>query len=605
MDLRRRLVARFPICFLVAASLALAAAFLAFACLGGGARAVGEPPRPVRLAGEYSVDGGPWLRLEPGVPFATDGRHTVVLRGRLSEAASPGEALLFYVRNLYVTLKINGAQVYAFGDPGGKAAFATPGIALASVPLEGLDAGGQLEFTIVNAFRNTVPSVPYLLDSLALGHASQYYLCLLKDGPVVLLSVFVALLGLIVLLLALVAKLLSLADAPRLAALGLFALATGLWVLFSANNYVLPLLVPLPKLAAGMDILSLYLMSAAALLLVHTYTSPPYRRVTAALLAAHCGALSLLLALQLMGAVQLYELQRSFILFTLLCAAGLGLLAADALKNKRPETKLLLLALSPALAGAALETINYFRLFLPRYLAATVGFSATLCLMLALVVHGMKRRSEAALESQALERRVLESNTAVMLSQIQPHFLFNVLVSIQQLCLKDPKEASRAIAGFAHYLRGNLDSLSGARLIPLERELDHVRAYLTLEEIRNPALRVRYDTEVTGFMLPPLSVQPLVENAVRHGVSRRAGGKGMVAIRTAQTEAHWLVVVADNGAGFLPSQAAADGVKHLGIENVRARLAALCGGTLEIFSAPGVGTLAQIQIPKRKDMEAC
>lgn len=585
-------------CFLVVATLLLAAAFLVCACLAGGRAATAQPPRRAQITGVYSVDGGPWQELGPEARFATDARHTVVVRGRLSEGVSQGEALLFYVRNLYVSLKIDGAQVYAFGDPGAEAAFATPGITLASVPLDGLDAQGELEFTLVNAFCNTVPSVPYLLNSLALGHASQYFLCLLQDAPVVLLSVFVVLLGLLVLLLALISRFFSMADTPRLAALGLFALATGLWILFSVNAYILPLLIPLPKLAAAMDILSLYLMSAAALLLVHSYTNPPYRRVTAILLIAQYGALAVLLVLQLLGAVQLYEMQLSFILFTLLCAAGLGLMAADALKNKQPETKLLLLALLPALVGAGLEAVNLFQPFMPRYLAATIGFCTTLGLMLALVVYGMKRRSDEAVESQALEKRVLESQTAVMLSQIQPHFLFNILVAIQQLCLKDPEEASRAIAGFAHYLRGNLDSLSGARLIPLERELEHVKAYLTLEEIRNPALRVRYEIGVSGFSLPPLSVQPLVENAVRHGVARRAGGKGTVTIRTGETDTHWLVTVEDDGPGFRPAQVAADGKKHVGIENVRARLSALCGGALEIFSAPAEGTLAQIQIPK-------
>lgn len=201
------------------------------------------------------------------------------------------------------------------------------------------------------------------------------------------------------------------------------------------------------------------------------------------------------------------------------------------------------------------------------------------------------------------EAELSESRIHIMLSQIQPHFLFNALSSISVLCEKDPLKAQTALSDFSDYLRGNLDSLRRAAPVPFSKELKHVKTYLALEKMRfEEELQVVYDIEAEGFLLPALTVQPLVENAVKYGVGKKPGG-GTVTISTREQEDGYLITVADDGIGYDPAKSKNDGRTHIGIDNVRSRLAAMVGGHLTIESKVGEGTLAIIQIPKGEGHE--
>ena len=188
----------------------------------------------------------------------------------------------------------------------------------------------------------------------------------------------------------------------------------------------------------------------------------------------------------------------------------------------------------------------------------------------------------------------------IMLNQIQPHFLYNTLTAIQDLCHTDPAQAEAAIVKFSRYLRGNMDSLWTERAIPFEQELKHTRIYLELEQMRfEDKLTVRYDIRCADFALPPLSLQPIVENAVRHGVRGNADGAGVVTIATREYPNRYEVSVTDDGPGFRPDSPPTDSQRsHIGIKNVRERLARMRGGTLDIASDIGQGTTVTIALPK-------
>ena len=207
----------------------------------------------------------------------------------------------------------------------------------------------------------------------------------------------------------------------------------------------------------------------------------------------------------------------------------------------------------------------------------------------------LERNEELARSQMALS----ESRIAVMVSQIQPHFMFNTLDTIYQLCEEDPARAQKAIDAFSTFLRANLDSLKQNAPVPIEAELRHVRTYLDLEKMSfEELLDYRFDIVAGGFKVPALCVQTLAENAVKHGVSKRSEG-GTVTIRTRETKVEYLVTVADDGVGFDADVVLLDG-GGLGIDNTRARVKAMCGGTLTITSSPGKGTTAVISIPKEK-----
>jgi two-component sensor histidine kinase len=183
----------------------------------------------------------------------------------------------------------------------------------------------------------------------------------------------------------------------------------------------------------------------------------------------------------------------------------------------------------------------------------------------------------------------------IMMSQIQPHFLYNTLSTIQALCMTDPEKAADVTGKFSSYLRRNLASLQEPGLIPFWKELEHTKAYAAIEEIRFPNIRVTYEIEDSGFSVPPLTVQPMVENAIRHGV--RIRDDGLVTVATRKTDAGHEITIRDNGKGFdVRLIERADGT-HIGIRNVRARVEQICGGTLTVESAPDRGVTVTIRLP--------
>ena len=132
--------------------------------------------------------------------------------------------------------------------------------------------------------------------------------------------------------------------------------------------------------------------------------------------------------------------------------------------------------------------------------------------------------------------------------------------------------------------------------IRFEEELKHVEHYVNIEKVRFPDMNIQYDVEATEFVLPALSVQPLVENAIKHGLMRLETG-GTVVIRSYETPSHFCAAVTDDGVGF-DTSLPIDQKKHVGLRNIRGRLKAMVNGDLILESKPGVDTKAVIMIPK-------
>ena len=196
-----------------------------------------------------------------------------------------------------------------------------------------------------------------------------------------------------------------------------------------------------------------------------------------------------------------------------------------------------------------------------------------------------------------LERELVENEISVIQSQIKPHFLYNALSAIVQLCDENPAQAKKAATDFSAFLRSNMDSLNCSGLISVEKEMDHVKNYLSLEKaIYGKALEIIYIIEAGGFGVPPLTIQPIAENAVKHGIGKKEGG-GSITISVSETEDVYIIAVTDDGAGYDVNEFPENLKQHVGIDNVRKRLA-LYGGTFELSTEWGKGTTAVINLPK-------
>ena len=229
----------------------------------------------------------------------------------------------------------------------------------------------------------------------------------------------------------------------------------------------------------------------------------------------------------------------------------------------------------------------------------TLVFVASLIVLLKVVPQNLNAAiiaRELEAEKMILNAKLTESRISTMISQIQPHFIYNTLGTIEQLCITEPKAASKLVRNFSLYLRGNFSELDNAKPITFSQEMNHVKHYTDIEQVRFPDMTIQYDLRSVEFLLPALSVQPLVENAIKHGLMGLEEG-GIVTISAYETEKYYMVEVTDDGVGF-DMNAGYDETKHVGIKNIRGRIEAMCGGTLSIESKIESGTKATIKIPK-------
>jgi signal transduction histidine kinase len=220
--------------------------------------------------------------------------------------------------------------------------------------------------------------------------------------------------------------------------------------------------------------------------------------------------------------------------------------------------------------------------------------------LVAHVVSYTRALREREIRAVQLEEQLAKTRLLVLKNQLQPHFLFNTMHSISSLMLTDVRAADRMMTRLGDLLRMSLES-AGTQITTLSREIEFLNCYLEIEKVRfAERLTVTYDIspETLDAPVPNLLLQPLVDNAVKHGISRLPGG-GEVRI-AATTQAHQLKIeISDNGPGIsnkrtLPSSG-------LGLKITRERLESLYGQnqSLELLSLPEGGTRVQVCIPFR------
>ena len=225
------------------------------------------------------------------------------------------------------------------------------------------------------------------------------------------------------------------------------------------------------------------------------------------------------------------------------------------------------------------------------------GFFLVLLLFLAWTMRIVPEKYRQALRVNQLEGELEDSRIAVMVSQIHPHFLFNSLSAIRHLCRTQPEVAWEAMGDFASYLRANTDALTCTKLIPFPQELRHIQSYLKLEKLRmGERLNIVYDIQEEDFLLPPLTVQPLVENAVKHGIFYAKNG-GTVRIATCRQGSSVVITVSDDGIGFdMEEKNEADTRISVGLQNVQTRLQKLLHAKMSVESEKNKGTTVIIRI---------
>ncbi|MGB4984530.1 MAG: histidine kinase, partial [Erysipelotrichaceae bacterium] len=193
--------------------------------------------------------------------------------------------------------------------------------------------------------------------------------------------------------------------------------------------------------------------------------------------------------------------------------------------------------------------------------------------------------------------KIDDMNTTMMLSQIKPHFIYNTLGAIADMIETNPQQAIKEMNNFSRYLRRNIDILSSSDLVTFEQERSHIDTFLKIQNMRfENTITITYNIGPKDFLLPPITIQPLVENSIRHGIQPK-GISGEIIITTEENDDNYLVTVIDNGKGFTKHNNL-NNEESIGLSNIEYRLKTLCNGTMSIDSKINIGTTVTLTIPK-------
>lgn len=212
-----------------------------------------------------------------------------------------------------------------------------------------------------------------------------------------------------------------------------------------------------------------------------------------------------------------------------------------------------------------------------------------------------KQQAVALLNQEQIISKV--NKMAYLRSQIKPHFIYNALNTIELLCYQQPEKAGELVLQLSKYLSYCFDFDREEQFLPFDKELDLIRAYVEIEKARfSDSFILNYDLcDTTQLYIPPLTIQPLIENAIKHGVGRK-NRQDTILLRITESKDDYNITVEDNGVGInkeklelLRSYDSADGV---GLSNIQNRLWELYGEKLEIISEVGVGTKISFKIKR-------
>lgn len=557
-----------------------------------------ELPTVVQIQGEYCADGGQWLALSQEHPFVNKNYESVVFRGQLSAEIPEGQYLILMMRNLWVELRVDGTTVATnLVMPDGTRA-QTPGYSIAYAPASSIPKGSSVELSLRNPHR-VYQADPYtkFMEHLYVGTRDMLYTkMLVEEGGSMSLSLVLC--GLIPVLL-LSSGVIRKTEPYRFAAFLLVALSTQLYIAKEPIYLYLPLFISNPVLCMALDLSTVHLCTITCVYFVYTSLNKRGNRCFMAVVLALAIAGSILsICLHQWGVLDIYPGQMLlYPAIVLCCTGGMFCLYVEAKRWNNTNAKMTLISLIPLFIAVIVEIFYSGHDGLPQRHAVRVGTLIAGFIQLFLFVRQAQRLKRERDRYRDMEIELVKSQTAIMLSQIQPHFLYNALSAIAQMCEKKPSSAKKATIAFSEYLRNNMQSLKANRLIPFDEEMRHLANYLVVEQMRfGEELQIVYHIEASDFRLPPLTVQPLVENAVKYGVGMSENG-GTITISSRNVSDGVEITIVDDGVGYDPTEVQFDGRTHIGIDNVRQRLSLMCNGTLTVSGVKGEGTTAIIHIP--------
>ena len=566
----------------------------------------------VRLVGEYKIADGEWKEIVEGEHISAT-KGDVMLRGVL-EICDPetndfygkltkGSLVSFTFNHINLSLTEKGkiTEVYDIENPD----IGEDACGYNSMVVEYGGKDGYFEGVIRNyhSFGNET-AVDEFLSSMKL-YASDYSeKAALRSGKSErIVAIMIIISALLVLGLAISSYMLDKSNFKRYLFSSFLIMSAGIFFLFTSKAiYLWSDLLIVNTILKEISAMAYLLF---ALVLVKDFFSEKAEKAANAVTLLYGVFISLLIGVSLFSGIYFYDMIGVWAVGAVAVAVIFTALTLISMKGTTVEKRISLLfvvfGLIVFLADIAAVYFGLWRTGFASKIYFLTGYIVSAVIFLWIVpknIREAKKAEQLEKEKITLDAELAQSRISTLMSQIHPHFIYNTLGSIEQLCELDPPKAAKLVNDFSKYLRGNFGEIDNHRLIRVSKELEHTEYYIGIEKVRFPDIEFIAERTCCDFSIPALTIQPIVENAVKHGILKRESG-GTVKVKIYETDSGYFISVKDNGVGFDVDELEWD--NHVGLRNIKSRLEAMCGGILHIESIEGIGTKITVEIPKEAD----
>ena len=591
-------------------SLVLIFLILPFVCIGvvksNDNQATLPVPLEMEFEGEYSYDGVSWYEYSESADISSfDG--DVTFRGHFTEEVIEGATLNFFINHIGISVYVNGNMIYMdtptqLKSMGRDLMKSMCGQKWSNFICPQITAEDEVEIRFIN-FHNHGNKNAYK-EALTNCYMSPPYNPIMENflekyiEPFENLGYGILVVGIMLVGVAVFAKIFGSDLAAKVTKIAVSTLFMGGYVLFDVMLVFLMDDSLVVKTYARQMCLMISVFFVG--MLICDMLSGIRRKIANVLVAISGVVNAAIIIIAITGKVLMYDMGFAWKIMQLVVSLALVVLGILEIKhNKKNWGEISICNLVHLAVILDIGEVGYFEYF--NGLFYKTAFIIMLFGLIFRGVRGIVNEHRTNAKNQKLEMELDNSHTALMLSQIKPHFIYNVLGTIREFCEEEPKKAAELVQKFSMYLRGNFTEMDNQTPVSVAKEIEHVKHYVDIEMIRFPDMMVEYDIQNDEFLVPALTIQPLVENAIKHGLMGLETA-GKVKVSSYETDKYYEVCVQDDGVGFDES-VFYDGKKHIGIANIRRRIEAMCGGNLTIDSVKGQGTTAIIRIPKEGVMD--
>lgn len=502
--------------------------------------------------------------------------------------------IAFYTVHHYIDVYLDGELLYNVSPSEHTKVIKTVGCRWTMVPLYHDDSGKDVKIVLTPAYKNVVDKPLEVFVGPALDIYKEE---LWADLPLLLISIMVVITGVIFVAMS-IYSMIRFKQGLSVTGLGVSAIMLGVWR-FTDVGFT-PLIVRDRAIITYYICIFMLMLGIVPIARAISKHFNSVRRLIAEiyiLTTVSVGIVQLLL--QVFG---VYDLRETITITHSLIVLGVCIIAALDYLERRNDKNSRKIGVFPVLCVvfATGDILLYYIIG-----TSTDLFISMLAFVLYILYIGFRTVSDFFEQRQALterenqlaerERELANSRLMTMTGQIRAHFIFNTLNAISGMCKYDPEKADETVVRFSRFLRTNINIIEEDKPVPFASALRHLEDYLILEQIRfGDRIKFEKDIEVDDFLIPPLIIQPIVENAIKHGLNPKPEG-GTILLRTRRIGDSIRISIIDDGAGYDTEKDVREGA--VGLKNLRYRLEEMVGGKLIINSTPGIGTESTIIIP--------